>query len=183
MGKMKQLYEEQQNSNQLNNNKMSRKTKKQEEQVDKKPETQHQALKRMYLENGLAPDDIFIIERRQKSGKISKIPTIKRTGIEKIMSRHNITIAYEPIVMDLENKTVVLKAVANMKVGKSDVKNVMSHGEASPDNNRNPYPVAMAEKRAKSRVTLMLVGGYKHGLYSEDEIGNKEGDIRKTFDG
>ena len=123
---MKQLYEKQQNINQLNNNKMSRKTNKQEEQIETTPETQKDALKRIYLENGLAPDDIFIIERRQKSGKISKIPTIKRTGIEKIMSRNNITIAYEPIVMDLENKTVVLKAVANMKVGKSDVKNVRS---------------------------------------------------------
>lgn len=43
-----------------------------------------------------------------------------------------------------------------------------STGEASPKNNKNAYPWAMAEKRAKDRVILKLVG--LHGLvYSEDE--------------
>lgn len=42
-------------------------------------------------------------------------------------------------------------------------------GEASPKNNKNAYPWAMAEKRAKDRVVLKLVG--IHGLvYSEDEL-------------
>ncbi len=42
-------------------------------------------------------------------------------------------------------------------------------GEASPKNNRNAYPWAMAEKRAKDRVILKLIG--IHGLvYSEDEM-------------
>lgn len=42
-------------------------------------------------------------------------------------------------------------------------------GEASPKNNKNSYPWAMAEKRAKDRVILKLVG--IHGLvYSEDEM-------------
>lgn len=41
-------------------------------------------------------------------------------------------------------------------------------GEASPKNCKNAYPWAMAEKRAKDRVILKLVG--IHGLvYSEDE--------------
>lgn len=44
-----------------------------------------------------------------------------------------------------------------------------SIGEASPKNNRNAYPFAMAEKRAKDRVILKLIG--IHGLvYSEDEM-------------
>lgn len=43
-----------------------------------------------------------------------------------------------------------------------------SIGEASPQNNKNPYPYAMAEKRGKDRVILKLVG--LHGLaYSEEE--------------
>lgn len=43
-----------------------------------------------------------------------------------------------------------------------------SFGEASPANNKNAYPYAMAEKRAKDRVVLKLVG--LHGLvYSEEE--------------
>lgn len=41
-------------------------------------------------------------------------------------------------------------------------------GEASPKNNKNAYPWAMAEKRGKDRVILKLVG--LHGLvYSEEE--------------
>lgn len=44
-----------------------------------------------------------------------------------------------------------------------------SIGEASPKNNKNAYPWAMAEKRAKDRVILKLIG--IHGLvYSEDEM-------------
>ena len=43
-----------------------------------------------------------------------------------------------------------------------------SIGEASPKNNKNAYPFAMAEKRAIDRVVLKLVG--LHGLlYSEEE--------------
>lgn len=44
-----------------------------------------------------------------------------------------------------------------------------SIGEANPKNNMNAYPWAMAEKRAKDRVILKLIG--IHGLvYSEDEM-------------
>jgi hypothetical protein len=43
-----------------------------------------------------------------------------------------------------------------------------SFGEASPKNNKNSYPVAMAEKRAKDRVILKLLTAHG-GLYSESE--------------
>lgn len=42
-----------------------------------------------------------------------------------------------------------------------------SFGEASPANNKNAYPFAMAEKRAKDRVVIKLVG--LAGIYSEEE--------------
>src|ERR1700741_1902243 len=43
-----------------------------------------------------------------------------------------------------------------------------SFGEASPKNNKNSYPIAMAEKRSKDRVILKLLAA--HGdLYSEEE--------------
>lgn len=46
-----------------------------------------------------------------------------------------------------------------------------SFGEASPKNNKNGYPVAMGEKRAKDRVILKLLAA--HGdLYSEEEADN-----------
>ena len=48
---------------------------------------------------------------------------------------------------------------------------VITYGEASPKNNRNSYPYAMAEKRAIDRAILKLIG--IHGfVYSEDELGN-----------
>lgn len=48
-----------------------------------------------------------------------------------------------------------------------------SIGECSPKNNKNAYPWAMAEKRAKDRVILKLIG--IHGLvYSEDEMPDAE---------
>lgn len=48
-----------------------------------------------------------------------------------------------------------------------------SIGEASPKNNKNAYPWAMAEKRAKDRVILKLIG--IHGLvYSEDEMSDAD---------
>ena len=48
-----------------------------------------------------------------------------------------------------------------------------SIGEASPKNNMNAYPWAMAEKRAKDRVILKLIG--IHGLvYSEDEMSDAD---------
>ncbi len=43
-----------------------------------------------------------------------------------------------------------------------------SFGEASPKNNKNSYPIAMAEKRAKDRVILKLLTAHG-GLYSESE--------------
>lgn len=49
-----------------------------------------------------------------------------------------------------------------------------SFGEAAPNNNKNSYPYAMAEKRAKDRVVLKLVG--LHGLaYSEEESDDFKG--------
>ena len=43
-----------------------------------------------------------------------------------------------------------------------------SIGEVAPNNCKNAYPFAMAEKRAKDRVILKLAG--LHGyVYSEDE--------------
>lgn len=55
-----------------------------------------------------------------------------------------------------------------MVVGHMGEESAWSIGEASPKNNKNAYPWAMAEKRAKDRVILKLAGlsGY---VYSEEE--------------
>jgi hypothetical protein len=56
-----------------------------------------------------------------------------------------------------------------------------SFGEATPANNKNSYPFAMAEKRAKDRVALKLVG--LHGLvYSEEEADDFKAPPEPEFD-
>jgi len=58
--------------------------------------------------------------------------------------------------------------VALCVFGKLGDRSEWSIGEASPKNNKNSYPYAMAEKRAKDRVILKLLN--THGeLYSEAE--------------
>ena len=56
-----------------------------------------------------------------------------------------------------------------------------SIGEAAPYNNKNTYPFAMAEKRAKDRVVLKLLG--LHGeIYSEDEADDFKASKNKPAD-
>lgn len=67
------------------------------------------------------------------------------------------------------------KEVAMCVVGHMGDRTEWATGEAAPYNNKNNYPFAMAEKRAKDRVILKLVG--LHGdVYSEEEADElKEG--------
>jgi len=69
----------------------------------------------------------------------------------------------EVITCDLTAKIAVICAY-----GKIGEREEWSFGEASPANNKNSYPMAMAEKRARDRVILKLL--VSHGaLYSESE--------------
>jgi hypothetical protein len=92
---------------------------------------------------------------------------VKHKALERIAMEHKITFDQPQLkVCDLEKGLVVV-----FVSGKMDEKNAFSFGEASPKNNRNAYPVAMAEKRAVDRVILKLLSA--HGtIYSEDELDN-----------
>tara|TARA_Y100001973_G_C5101570_1_gene282970 strand:- start:64 stop:507 length:444 start_codon:yes stop_codon:yes gene_type:complete len=144
---------------------MSRKMREKLMKVEEKPqikETKEETLKRLFLENGLVKEDVY----KDKRGFV----IITRTGIDKIVSKQNIQIAYEPVIMTQD--WVVLKATASMMIGK-DARNVMSFGEASESNlmgGGKKFPVAMAEKRAMSRVVLKLSGFYEQGVFGQDEI-------------
>ena len=61
MGKMKQMFEQQESINQLNNNKMTKKTMQQKLRKQPEPivETRKEALRRLYKENGLTEEDIY----------------------------------------------------------------------------------------------------------------------------
>ncbi len=129
-----------------------------------KKETRKEALRRLFEANGLVQEDVY----KDKRGFV----IITRTGIDKIVSNRSIKLEYEPIVM--ERDWVVLRCVAQMVKGKEvGMTKVESFGECSQENTMGlagKYPVAMAEKRAKSRAVLMLTGFYEQGIYGQDEM-------------
>ena len=84
--------------------------------------------------------------------------------LEKIAAKEGVQFD-PPQIIEASSKD---KIVAVCVVGRKGEKVEWSFGEAAPGNNKNSYPYAMAEKRAKDRVILKLVG--LHGYaYSEDE--------------
>ena len=131
---------------------------------DIKKETRKEALRRLFEANGLVQEDVY----KDKRGFV----IITRTGIDKIVSNRGINLTYEPIVM--EKDWVVLRCIAEMVKGKDiGATRVESFGECSQENTMGlagKYPVAMAEKRAKSRAVLMMTGFYEQGVYGQDEM-------------
>lgn len=71
----------------------------------------------------------------------------------------------KPEIMYLNSEK---KELAILVVGRAGSQVEWSFGEVSPANNKNAYPWAMAEKRAKDRVILKLAGLAGH-VYSEEE--------------
>jgi len=153
--------------NQLNN-KMTKKTMQEKLAKQPEPETKKDTLNRLFRENNLSKEDVHKDPRG--------FAIIKREGIDKIVSKQNIKVAYEVVVMDRD--WVVLKAVATVGEG-ANARHMMSFGEANAsDKNANlvgggkKFPVAMAEKRAMSRVVLKIAGFYENGVFGEDEMDN-----------
>jgi hypothetical protein len=86
-------------------------------------------------------------------------------ALEKIAAHKGVTFDEPKII----HSDVALKSVVVLVTGRMDKRSEWSFGEASPANNKNAYPFAMSEKRAKDRVILKLVG--LHGdVYSDTEI-------------
>lgn len=83
---------------------------------------------------------------------------------EIIAAREGIT--FDPPVMIETNSAG--RIVAMLVVGRWKERVEWSVGEAAPDNSKNAYPYAIAEKRGKDRVVAKLVGLAEH-VYSEDE--------------
>ena len=119
--------------------------------------TKTELLRELFIANGLDKDeDTWELP-------MGKRPTIiTRTGIEKIQFHNNIKVTY--ILESTDPEFLIIKAIA-----KKGDEYMESYGEASKANTKQIYPVAMAEKRALSRVILKIVGLYKYGVFGEDE--------------
>lgn len=118
--------------------------------------TNRERLNEMYNTYGLSTEDIF---QSPQGWKI-----ITRSGIDRIQAKADVVIKYDLLVSDVPNKTYVVKATATL-----GEKYIETFGETSPDNTRQKYPIAMAEKRAMSRAVLKLTGFYELGVMGEDE--------------
>lgn len=118
------------------------------------------------------PLDPLVVEVLKKYGEDGKTAcwdchgtwVVLHKALERVATKAKINFAPPQVLtVDAANK-----AVAICVTGTMDGRSEWSIGEAAPYNNKNAYPFAMAEKRAKDRVILKLVG--LHGLlYSEDE--------------
>ena len=85
-------------------------------------------------------------------------------ALEKVAVKNMITFD-KPEVLECNSERRIASLIVTGHMGD---KSEWSIGEASPSNNKNSYPYAMAEKRAKDRVILKLLG--LHGdVYAEDE--------------
>ena len=104
------------------------------------------------------------LTQKQATWDCHGTPVILHKACEKIAAEYNIIFdAPNMIESDAGSKYAVMCVTGHM-----GDKTEWSIGEAAPYNNKNTYPYAMAEKRAKDRVILKLVG--LHGdVYSQAE--------------
>ena len=100
---------------------------------------------------------------------------IKHKACEKIEDAIKVEWA-DPQLIETDSS----KAVSMIVFGKVGNVTKWATGEASPKNNKNAYPWAMAEKRAKDRVILKLAG-VAGDLYSDAEADDfKEPEPKST---
>ena len=122
-----------------------------------------EALAELYKRYELTREDVFV----QKLGG-REIPTVTRTGVEKIQGKLGINLSYSLEHINEDASCVVVKCIGSSK--KEGIVLIESYGEATPANCKQNYKVAMAEKRAKARVVLQIAGFYRQGVYEEVEF-------------
>jgi len=133
-------------------------------------------LNRLYKDYELVMDDVHIQYSKKDPGKVM-FKIIKRTGVEKIKARMNIVINYDLLKAEQvgNGMSVIVKATAS-----AGDNTIQTFGECSPYNSTQSYPVAIAEKRAKSRAVLQLAGLYSEGFYGQDEAEDFDEAVRSA---
>ncbi len=119
--------------------------------------TKQEQLKELYLECGLAKEDVF---------KHKHYIIITRTGIEKIQFAKRIDVKFE--VIQCTPTFAAIKATGTVE-WPDKTERIETFGSAYSENSQNNYYLEMAEKRALSRVVLKLTKAYSLGVFGEDE--------------
>jgi hypothetical protein len=106
---------------------------------------------------GVDADEIWLLPGGRSHAVKHK--ALERIALEKGMEVESLTL----LALNQVEKTAAVQAV--VKMGE---RRAMTMGEAAPTNNKNAYPLAMAEKRALDRAYLKLLA--VHGdIYSDAE--------------
>ena len=93
-----------------------------------------------------------------------KAYAVKHSALERIAAKQGIVFG-PPQIIEAKGDAKVFSLWGCAMLGD---RSEWSTGEATPANNKNAYPLAMAEKRLKDRLTLKFLA--LHGvLYSEEE--------------
>lgn len=103
-------------------------------------------------------------------------PVVLHKALELVAAHKAITFD-APVMIEADAHT---KSVVMLVTGHLGDQVEWSIGEATPYNNKNSYPFAMAEKRAKDRVILKLinVAGY---VYSQEEADSFKEDLARNI--
>lgn len=99
---------------------------------------------------------------------------IKHKALERAGAVAGIVWNISPMIIESNSEKGVVAICVN---GTLKDRTEWSIGEAAPKNNKNAYPYAMAEKRAKDRVILKLLNTHGY-LYSESEF---DADVREKI--
>jgi len=114
-------------------------------------------LQRLAAKHNITSDEMWLVPG-------GKVHAIKHTAIERMAAAERIRFEIPTVLEgDGQGRTVALMGTAQL-----NDRVEWSIGEASPHNNKNAYPWAIAEKRLKGRLTLKLLCAYGD-VYSEEE--------------
>ena len=113
-------------------------------------------IKELAKKYGLTKQDFWELPQRAGTWIVTHNACEKIADIEKIQFDY-------PEIHNGGNEVAMIG-----KARKGDIE-VWSTGEANPDNCKNKYKWAMAEKRLKDRLTLKLINAAEYGIYSEEE--------------
>ena len=105
-------------------------------------------------------------------------PVILHKALERIADHTNIMFS-EPTIVEANSQA---KVAVMCVTGTMGDKTAWSIGESAPSNTTNSYPYAMAEKRAKDRVILKLIGasGFVYSEEEADDFKNSKPDVVQT---